>query len=169
MKLVRIVAFTLATFVASPSFAADGPKWSEWSDDLFARAQAEQRFVILDLEAVWCHWCHVMEEQTYADPAVADSWPQLLPCRSIRTPVLTSRAVTGTGAGRRRSCWPRRPRDRQRSGLYPARTDAGSAQGDIADPSPGPSVGVAFEVTPSASAVLEKDQRVVLTQVCQRI
>jgi len=43
MKLVRIVAFALATLV-SPSFAADGPKWSEWSDDLFARAQAEQRF-----------------------------------------------------------------------------------------------------------------------------
>ena len=64
MKLVRIAAFALATVVASPSFAADGPKWSEWSDDLFTRAQAEQRFVILDLEAVWCHWCHVMEKTT---------------------------------------------------------------------------------------------------------
>ena len=53
MNLVRIVAFALATLVASPSFASDGPKWSEWSDDLFARAAAEQRFVILDLEAVW--------------------------------------------------------------------------------------------------------------------
>ena len=70
MKLVRIVAFSFAALVASPSLAADGPKWSEWSDDLFARAQAEQRFVILDLEAVWCHWCHVMEETTYSDPAV---------------------------------------------------------------------------------------------------
>ena len=49
MKLVRIVAFSFAALVASPSLAADGPKWSEWSDDLFSRAQAEQRFVILDL------------------------------------------------------------------------------------------------------------------------
>ena len=48
------------------------PKWSEWSDDLFARAAAEQRFVILDLEAVWCHWCHVMEKTTYANPEVKE-------------------------------------------------------------------------------------------------
>ena len=46
MKLVRLIAFALAALVASPSLAADGPKWSEWSNDLFARAQAEQRFLI---------------------------------------------------------------------------------------------------------------------------
>jgi uncharacterized protein YyaL (SSP411 family) len=27
--------------------------------------------VLLDLEAVWCHWCHVMDAITYRDPAVA--------------------------------------------------------------------------------------------------
>ena len=43
-----------------------------WSPELFARAQAEQRFVILDLEGVWCHWCHVIEETTYADSKVVD-------------------------------------------------------------------------------------------------
>ena len=37
-----------------------------------ARA-AEHRFVLLDLAAVWCHWCHVMEETTYSDPAVLAS------------------------------------------------------------------------------------------------
>ena len=25
-------------------------------------------FVLLDLEAVWCHWCHVMDATTYRDP-----------------------------------------------------------------------------------------------------
>ncbi len=39
---------------------------------MFARATAEKRFVILDLEAVWCHWCHVMEKTTYADPKVQE-------------------------------------------------------------------------------------------------
>src|SRR5262245_43883444 len=72
MKLVRIATFALAAFAASPSSAADSSKWSEWSDDLFARAQAEQRFVILDLEAVWCHWCHVMAKTTYANPEVKE-------------------------------------------------------------------------------------------------
>ncbi len=46
-------------------------EWGAWTDDLFARAKAEKKFVILDLEAVWCHWCHVMDERTYANPKVA--------------------------------------------------------------------------------------------------
>src|SRR5882724_12499815 len=69
MKLSRIAAFAIAVLAASPSLA-DELKWSDWGDDLFARAAAEKRFVILDLEAVWCHWCHVMEKTTYADPEV---------------------------------------------------------------------------------------------------
>ena len=32
--------------------------------------QVTDKFVLLDLEAVWCHWCHVMDETTYRDPAV---------------------------------------------------------------------------------------------------
>jgi uncharacterized protein len=45
--------------------------WQSWSEQLFARAKAENKMVLLDLGAVWCHWCHVMEETTYADPDVA--------------------------------------------------------------------------------------------------
>jgi uncharacterized protein len=44
--------------------------WMGWSDEVFARARAEHKFVLLDLEAVWCHWCHVMDAVTYADPDV---------------------------------------------------------------------------------------------------
>ena len=44
--------------------------WIGWTDDVFARAQREHKLVLLDLEAVWCHWCHVMDEVTYRDPAV---------------------------------------------------------------------------------------------------
>src|SRR5581483_7562440 len=40
-------------------------KWQPWSDEVFAQAQREHRFVLLDLEAIWCHWCHVMDETTY--------------------------------------------------------------------------------------------------------
>ena len=45
-------------------------EWREWSDEIFAQAEKEHRFVLLDLGAVWCHWCHVMEEITYRDPKV---------------------------------------------------------------------------------------------------
>ena len=44
--------------------------WEKWSDDLFARAKREHKFVYLDLEAVWCHWCHVMDDITFRDPEV---------------------------------------------------------------------------------------------------
>jgi uncharacterized protein YyaL (SSP411 family) len=37
----------------------------------FHQAKAEHRFVLLYLEAVWCHWCHVMDHDTYSDPQIA--------------------------------------------------------------------------------------------------
>ncbi len=60
----------LAGFAAPPP-APPGPiAWHEWSPEIFAQAKREHKFVLLDLEAVWCHWCHVMAETTYRDPAV---------------------------------------------------------------------------------------------------
>lgn len=45
--------------------------WQEWSAESFAKAKNENKLVIMDLEAVWCHWCHVMDAKTYHDPNVA--------------------------------------------------------------------------------------------------
>jgi len=45
-------------------------RWLEWSDEVFSQAKREQKFVLLDLEAVWCHWCHVMDVTTYRDSKV---------------------------------------------------------------------------------------------------
>src|SRR5271168_3687275 len=44
--------------------------WTSWSDAVFVQAKQEHKFVLLDLEAVWCHWCHVMDTTTYRDPKV---------------------------------------------------------------------------------------------------
>ena len=52
-------------------FAANGVVWHAWSDAIFEQAKRENKLVILDLEAVWCHWCHVMEEKTYGNAAVS--------------------------------------------------------------------------------------------------
>ena len=46
--------------------------WSGWEQQAFERAQAEDKLILLDLTAVWCHACHVMDETTYADPAVVE-------------------------------------------------------------------------------------------------
>lgn len=45
--------------------------WVPWSRDAFARARAEGRIVLVNVVASWCHFCHVMDERTYADPRVA--------------------------------------------------------------------------------------------------
>ncbi len=46
--------------------------WQEWGDEAFDRAVAEDKLVLLDLTAVWCHWCHVMDETSYSDPEIID-------------------------------------------------------------------------------------------------
>lgn len=44
--------------------------WESFDRPAFDRARTEHRFVLLDGAAEWCHWCHVMDETTYADPEV---------------------------------------------------------------------------------------------------
>ncbi len=41
-------------------------KWREWSDAAFAEASAQSKPVLLAISAVWCHWCHVMDETSYS-------------------------------------------------------------------------------------------------------
>src|SRR3984957_7035643 len=47
--------------------------WMGWNADAFARAAAEDRPILLSISAVWCHWCHVMDETTYSDPGVIET------------------------------------------------------------------------------------------------
>lgn len=47
-------------------------EWHPWSEAAFARAQAEDKPILLDIGAVWCHWCHVMDRESYEDPEVAN-------------------------------------------------------------------------------------------------
>jgi uncharacterized protein len=46
--------------------------WREWGDEAFRLAQTQDRLILLDITAVWCHWCHVMDETSYSDQAVID-------------------------------------------------------------------------------------------------
>ncbi|HLX17708.1 MAG TPA: DUF255 domain-containing protein [Bradyrhizobium sp.] len=166
MKLVRILAFAVASLAASPVLAADTVKWSNWDDDLFGRASAEKRFVILDLEAVWCHWCHVMEKTTYADPEVV----RLLESRYL--PVRVDQDASPDLSSRYGDWgWPATiifgPDGSEiakiRGYIEPERMQA-LLKAVIDDPSPGPSVGEAFEVKPSTSTFLTKAQRTQLAK-----
>lgn len=46
-------------------------EWAAWEPESFARAQADDRIILINVVASWCHWCHVMDEETYADPEIA--------------------------------------------------------------------------------------------------
>jgi uncharacterized protein YyaL (SSP411 family) len=46
-------------------------QWHEWGPEAFATAQRENKPMLLDVGAVWCHWCHVMDRESYDDPEIA--------------------------------------------------------------------------------------------------
>jgi uncharacterized protein YyaL (SSP411 family) len=164
MRLRALFAFALlaSASAASASAAEEGDlAWQGWSPELFTKAKAEQRFVILDLEAVWCHWCHVMEKTTYADPKVIGLLKsKYLPVRVDQdaSPDLSNRygdwgwpatiifAPDGTEIVKWR-------------GYLPPERMAALLQAVIEDPSPGPSAVEQAEIVPAESPLLDKAQR----------
>ena len=53
-------------FSPRPNRAAE-IAWMPWGADAFARATREDKPILLSISAVWCHWCHVMDETSYSD------------------------------------------------------------------------------------------------------
>jgi uncharacterized protein YyaL (SSP411 family) len=58
-----------ATPPAAPAHASF--TWHDWTPESFATAARERRILLVNVAASWCHWCHVMDHETYADPRVA--------------------------------------------------------------------------------------------------
>ena len=46
--------------------------WHTWSPEAFEEARSRKRPILLSISAVWCHWCHVMDETTYSSPGVIE-------------------------------------------------------------------------------------------------
>ena len=45
--------------------------WHEWGESAFSRAKSEDKPILLDIGAVWCHWCHVIDRESYENPDTA--------------------------------------------------------------------------------------------------
>ena len=69
-------ALPAGTLKSSPSMylrqaSSSAIRWQPWSPDTLKLARSLNRPILIDIGSVWCHWCHVMDETTYADPEVA--------------------------------------------------------------------------------------------------
>jgi uncharacterized protein len=145
MRIRLVVLLSLMMFVVTgwaSAAAVPSLHWQPWSDGAFAQARAEHKFVLLDLEAVWCHWCHVMDDVTYRDPAVVrllnqrymlvkvdqDSRPDISNrYQDYGWPATVVFAADGSEIVKRQ-------------GYLPPRLMSSMLQAIIDDPSPGPSV-----------------------------
>src|SRR6202453_2973084 len=154
LALLLVVALIAPSRAEIPPQAQDKIAWQPWSDDAFAQARREHKFVLLDLHAVWCHWCHVMDDTTYVDPRVVSlihSHYMGLSVDEDSRPDLSQRyqdygwpaTVVFNGAGSELV---------KRQGYLPPDEMASMLQAIIADPSPGPSVTSAKPVDLIASA-----------------
>ena len=161
MQLIRKLAIAILLAVPAPAGAAGKLNWTGWDADLFARSKQANRLVILDLEAVWCHWCHVMDQKTYADPkveALINSKFIAVRVDQDASPDLSSRygnwgwpatiifAPDGTEIAKIRGY------------IEPDRM-ANLLRAFIADPTPGPSIFDSPDVVPASTPFLSEQQR----------
>jgi uncharacterized protein YyaL (SSP411 family) len=83
--------------------------WHEWGDEAFARARAEDKPILLDIGAVWCHWCHVIDRESYDDARLAELINRLyIPVKVDRDerPDVDSRYQTAVAAMSGGGGWP---------------------------------------------------------------
>ncbi len=45
--------------------------WFSWGDEAFRVAKSQNKPILLDIGAVWCHWCHVMDAESYENDSIA--------------------------------------------------------------------------------------------------
>jgi uncharacterized protein YyaL (SSP411 family) len=90
MKVARLALIVLcSSFIFHPSSLLAGNRlsesksryllqhatnpvdWYPWSDEAFALAKKTNRPIFLSIGYSTCHWCHVMEKESFSDPAIA--------------------------------------------------------------------------------------------------
>jgi len=84
-------------------------RWNEWGEDAFATARRENKPILLDIGAVWCHWCHVMDRESYDDPALAKIVNQLFVAIKVdrdERPDIDSRYQAAVSAISGQGGWP---------------------------------------------------------------
>ena len=84
-------------------------QWYPWGEEAFSSAASADRPVLLDIGAVWCHWCHVMDGESYEDPALAEFLNQHFVCVKVdrdERPDVDARYQRAVQALTRQGGWP---------------------------------------------------------------
>ena len=108
--------------------------WHPWDAEAFAAAQAADRPILLDIGAVWCHWCHVMDGESYEDPALGEFLNQNFTCVKVdrdERPDVDTRYQRAVQALSGQGGWP------LTAFLTPTGEVAGLSQSAGAGPAPG--------------------------------
>lgn len=63
-------AHTLTSTATPARDLGTAPDFREWTPEAFAEARASGKLLLISVQASWCHWCHVMNRETFADPRV---------------------------------------------------------------------------------------------------
>ena len=83
--------------------------WFPWGKEAFSAAAAADRPILLDIGAVWCHWCHVMDGESYEDPALAGFLNEHFVCIKVdrdERPDVDARYQRAVQAVARQGGWP---------------------------------------------------------------
>ena len=83
--------------------------WHEWGEEAFQKAREEGKPILLDIGAVWCHWCHVIDRESYENPEIAALINQLyIPVKVDRDerPDVDARYQSAIGAISGQGGWP---------------------------------------------------------------
>ncbi|MCJ7498706.1 thioredoxin domain-containing protein [bacterium] len=57
--------------------------WHPWSPEVFLKARSEDKPVFLSIGYSTCHWCHVMEKESFSDPEVAAMMNETFVCVKV--------------------------------------------------------------------------------------
>ena len=57
--------------------------WHPWSPEVFLKAESEDKPVFLSIGYSTCHWCHVMEKESFSDPEVAALMNETFVCVKV--------------------------------------------------------------------------------------
>ena len=57
--------------------------WFPWKDEYLNKAKKENKLLIISIGYAACHWCHVMEHESFEDEEVAKLMNQYFICLKV--------------------------------------------------------------------------------------